>query len=198
MEPSFLALELVGLVGFAITVALVLRAKKLTEAFVFMAPVAVFAFAAEFLAQLISSGYYYGDGFLFYLPKLPLAILVTWAWFVYWGHRVAVEKLGLVNDIKIAAMTALPLVAIDFFILEPLAKIYGYWVWTPQGPWFGAPIANFIGWFMIIFLYVFSYGFVAKRTEDQRKRLLYNMLMVGPNLLIHIGILVLWTALGGR
>ncbi len=38
--------------------------------------------------------------------------------------------------------------------IDPISStLQGLWVWTTPGPYFGVPISNFFGWFMVVYLF---------------------------------------------
>jgi len=164
---------------------------------VFFIPAILWGFLLEFSAQEIFSRYYYGSGFLFYLMNVPLCISLTWASLMYWGYFLAVEKLKLKSTLKIAIATALPLLLLDVLLFEPLAKIFGYWVWTPESVWFGSPIGNVVGWFFVIALYTLAYHLIVTNVREKWKQLAANLLVIIPNLIILMLILRAWIAIFG-
>lgn len=53
-------------------------------------------------------------------------------------------------------------VILDLFI-DPIAVAAGYWVWFVQGSiYYGIPLLNFVGWFVLIFLSSLSFILIAK------------------------------------
>jgi putative membrane protein len=52
---------------------------------------------------------------------------------------------------------------LDLFI-DPIAVAAGYWVWFVQGSiYYGIPLLNYVGWFVLIFLSSLSFILIAKR-----------------------------------
>lgn len=193
METAFVAFELAWYAAFAATIYY--GWKRVGAAF--FVPAAIWGFLLEFSAQELFARYHYGGGFLVYVLNVPLCISLAWASLMYWGYYYATEKMRIGSTAKIALATALPLLAIDVLILEPLAKIFGYWTWTPESVWFGSPIGNIVGWFFVIVLFAGAYHLVEMRIKEGWKRLLANMLAIAPNLVVLMIILQLWLSIFG-
>lgn len=110
--------------------------------------------AGGFLAELVGvhagfpfGAYRYTAALAPSLESVPLAIACAWivllsfardlAW--RWTRRPAVAVLA-----GAAVMTAFDL------LLDPVAAgPLGYWRWLHGGPWFGVPLLNFAGWFVV-------------------------------------------------
>jgi uncharacterized membrane protein len=113
----------------------------------------------------------------------------------YWFFS---QKVELKNSIAVAIGASVPLLILDFLILEPTAKIYGLWTWTPPSLWFESPIGNVYGWFWVIVLYLSFYNFLTTKTSDWRKALSINLSLLLLRVVILIGLLELWkVTLGG-
>jgi len=40
-------------------------------------------------------------------------------------------------------------------IVDPIsATLQGLWVWTYPGPFFGIPISNYFGWFLVVYIFL--------------------------------------------
>ena len=53
---------------------------------------------------------------------------------------------------RVPMATGIIAVALDLFI-DPMAVVAGYWVWLVPGEvYFGIPLLNFVGWFVLMFL----------------------------------------------
>ena len=190
--PDFLIFELVGIAAFILTSYHSSVRKGVWPTLVFLLPAALWGFIIEFMTQEVFMRYHYGSEFMLYLLNVPLCIALYWAVLIYWGYKLAKGRLRLKNRAQVGLVTAIPLLAIDFLILEPLAKTFGYWVWTPETIWFGAPIGNFVGWFTVIFLYAVSYDFSVSRFKEPKKQLALNLALIIPSLTLLLVILKLW------
>lgn len=102
------------------------------------------------------------------------------------------------NSMAVAVAGSVPLFLLDTFVLEPTAKFFGFWVWTPQSIWFGSPIGNVYGWFWVIALYLSFYHYLRENTNDWRKALLLNLGLIILRVIIFIALLQIWkVTLGG-
>ena len=197
MEAAFALFELAGFAGFALAIYLASKKEGLWNVVAFMLPAVLWSWVVEFTNQALMHGYRYGGGFLLYLPEMPLCIALAWSVLIYCGYRFSTRILKLENKFKIAVSAAVSLVMIDFLFFEPLAKAFGFWAWTPEGVWFGAPSGNFVGWFMMAFLYALSWGFISERTKDAKRRFIWALAFVPLNFAIGLLVLGLWTGLFG-
>lgn len=116
-------------------------------------------------------GTFFGGHYIYHESALgpmalgvPLLVPMYWAVFTYAGYSLSNSFLAWIDKHKPARKRGnailLPLlvlmdgwfvVAIDIF-LDPLAVEAGYWKWIEGGPYFGVPIGNFVGWFVISLL----------------------------------------------
>lgn len=63
---------------------------------------------------------------------------------------------------------------------DPISTILGLWVWTYPGVYFGVPISNFSGWFLVVYiffqifaLYLYKYDFTKEKIVSGRYNKLY-------------------------
>ena len=96
---------------------------------------------------------------------VPPLIPFFWSFFVYTGYLITSsflvwlkidkpsvqnKKLGLLFLLII--IDGLIVVAIDLF-MDPVMVASNYWTWTSRGFYFGIPLGNFFGWFLIAIIY---------------------------------------------
>jgi len=112
--------------------------------------------------------YDYHSGFI---PRVvnvvPLFIPLAWFVLLYFPlmlFRSIINTVHSKNSVQLVFILALlcsgTLTALDF-IIEPLAMYIKAWVWHEQGLYLGAPISNFVGWFIVgffIYFILFSYS----------------------------------------
>ena len=133
-----------------------------------------------------------------YVANVPLNISLAWAALMYISYWFVTQKLQLKNSMGIAVAASFPLLLFDVFVLEPTAKIFGFWVWTPQSVWFGSPLGNVYGWFWVIVLYLSFYHFLIEKIKDWRKTLALNLALIVLRVILLIGLLQIWKiVLGG-
>ena len=63
-----------------------------------------------------------------------------------------------------AAVTALLVTTFDLNA-DPFAVANSWWVWIDGGPYFGVPIHNFVGWFIIAFVTFLLHGYQMKKEK---------------------------------
>jgi uncharacterized membrane protein len=152
----------------------------------------------EYATQEVFLRYHYGEGFLIYIVNVPLNISLAWTALMYISYWIITQKLQFKNSIKIAVAASVPLLLIDFLVIETTAKLFGFWVWTPESVWFGSPIGNIYGWFWVIVLYLSVYHFVNRRVAEWKKALLINLTAVGVRAIILVALLFVWDSAFGN
>jgi len=76
------------------------------------------------------------------------------------GHDMLTQRKLWWQVPLLASANALVL---DLFI-DPIAVAAGYWVWFVQGSiYYGIPLLNYVGWFVLIFLSSLAFILIAKR-----------------------------------
>ena len=129
---------------------------------------------------------------------VPLVVPLYWTVFIYTGYTLVSSFLAWINQDKpniynhhailiplLIFLDGLTVTAIDVF-MDPIQVRLGGWTWLDQGPYFGVPIGNFIGWFIITsstttIIRVWEY-FVPQTTQLPKTTLLIPVL----------GYLLLW------
>lgn len=138
-------------------------------------------------------GPYHYSGLLGYklLGLVPVLIPVAWFMMLYSSRTVALTLLGQSEDRMQATGTsslffvwvvsALAMVAWDL-IMDPMMVAYGYWTWDQPGLYFGIPVSNFLGWFLVALLVYIFFDLFSRRWELARHPsggVLYGFLPIG-------------------
>lgn len=92
---------------------------------------------------------------------VPLAIIAYWVVFIYMGYWLVATFLLWLNRKKpsrgknslmflgaTVLADGLTVTAIDLF-MDPTSVRAGAWTWAHGGPYFGVPVGNFVGWFLV-------------------------------------------------
>lgn len=112
----------------------------------------VYGVILEQLVILRFEAYHYDAGdFLLVLGDVPVVIGLGWAALIYAGYQI-----GLHFDLSSRALppfVALFALHVDLAI-DAIAIRVPFWTWTPPGAWFGVPLGNFTGWFLVSGLFV--------------------------------------------
>lgn len=134
----------------------------------------------------LRDGIFFGGHYV-YKPQMtlfnvPVSVILFWAVFIYTGYCLTNSflywlKLKKPNfktkNLLLLLLTILLdgyfVTAIDLF-MDPIAVNEGRWMWLEKGPYFGIPIGNFIGWFIVTILAtgifrIFEYFFPKKESN---------------------------------
>ena len=88
------------------------------------------------------------------------------------------DKLNIWTALLTAVISGLFGVIYDLFI-DPVAVKLNIWEWSSTGPWFGVPIANFVGWFFIILSIILGYLLVYILAKERNYiRLIWSIIAV--------------------
>jgi Carotenoid biosynthesis protein len=145
---------LVAPVVFALCVRHTVRALGGARATVELAVLVLYGVALERLTMSVFASHVYSDSWRVAPFGVPLAVVLVWASLIPAGLALA-ARLGLRGPLaRAAAATVLGLV-LDL-LMEPVAVAADLWRWTPPGHWLGVPVGNFVGWTVIVGLYVYG------------------------------------------
>lgn len=188
----FLALVLPALILFIHSIW-VLSAKRALF-FVFLA--CLIGFLSEFIG--LNSGIIFGGHYVYQqrswmLFDVPISVILYWAVFTYLGYSIVNSFLYWKNKSKptfakhnflqvpiLCLQDGLIVTAIDLF-MDPLQVNLENWTWIDKGPYFGVPIGNFVGWFIVVVIITgifrsFEYFNPQKKTNIPKKILLIPVL----------------------
>lgn len=124
--------------------------------------------------------------------NVPVFILSYWAFFIYSGYCLTNSFLTWFNLNKPSRLNrdwrrlAILITADGFFVtlidlfMDPIQSKIGLWQWPESGIYFGVPLGNFIGWFIVAILASGIYRiYEYKRPLAKNGNLLYfNMIPV--------------------
>lgn len=114
----------------------------------------------------VKYGRFFGGYYLYRMDGIkiygiPLAVILYWAVFIYIGYCLTnsfLYWLGRDKPVKnkdkipllllLILLDGLIVVIIDLF-MDPLQVKAGNWFWLEGGPYFGIPVGNFFGWFVV-------------------------------------------------
>ncbi len=128
-------------------------------------PVLPLAWLVEFLGSQTGfpfGRYHYTDLLRPQLGGVPLLIPFAWLMMLPPAWAVAARIVrrgtgGLSLRFTRALVAALAFTAWDLF-LDPQMVTWGFWVWEHPGAYFGIPLVNFLGWFLVSFLFSFLFA----------------------------------------
>ncbi len=92
---------------------------------------------------------------------VPFLVVLYWALFVYTGYAITTSFLYWLQKDKpnkynhqvflllaLIASDGIIVTAIDLF-MDPIQARAGAWTWLQGGAYFGVPLGNFVGWFVV-------------------------------------------------
>lgn len=137
---------------------ILLTARSLREFSAFLI-IALFGFTAEFIGLQTGfpfGSYIYTDILGIKFAGVPLVISLAWMTLIVYVR----EMLGGLNLSRtgLALTGALWITCLDL-IIDPLAvNLLSYWQWKTVGLYYGIPLTNFGGWFLVSFIVFYFWG----------------------------------------
>jgi uncharacterized membrane protein len=102
--------------------------------------------------------------YLLTVADVPVVIGIGWAAIIYAGYRAA-ETWNL-STAATPAFVGLFALHVDLAI-DAVAIRVGFWTWTPPGVWFGVPLGNFLGWFLVATLFAAAWLWLRDRIRSR-------------------------------
>jgi putative membrane protein len=129
--------------------------------FLLLAGLAGFIFESIGLSTTAVFGHYAYQMQTPSLYSVPWLVIIYWTVFVYIGYAISTSflywsgkaKPSINNRRKILLIgliltDGIAVTAIDLF-MDPLQVNLGSWSWAEGGAYFGVPLQNFLGWFLV-------------------------------------------------
>lgn len=143
---------IVTVIAAAFVVACMVRIHGLRGTMAFMALVFAIPYGSEFFGVLtgVPYGTYTYSGLVgpLVLGLVPIFIFIAWIHISYLA--IATTTLGFGrSSLWLAPLDGLIAAAWDV-IVDPLAVRAGLWSWTAPGGFYGVPLSNFLGWFLVV------------------------------------------------
>jgi len=126
-------------------------------------------FFAEYIGVMygIPFGKYYYTETMFF-PKIgPIPIIIPIMWMVLTYLAYSITNFIFSKEISTHSISARSLILFSTLdglcttsfdlIADPVAVTSGMWVWIDQGPYYGIPFTNFLGWFLVTFTITLIY-----------------------------------------
>lgn len=136
----------------AFVVACMFRVHGLWGTMAFLALVLAIPYGSEFLGVLTGFPYgtyaYTGMAGPQLFGLVPVFILIAWINISYMAIATTTVAFGR-SSYWLAPIDGLIAVAWDVMV-DPLAVHAGIWAWEPPGPFYGVPLSNFAGWFLVV------------------------------------------------
>ncbi|MFA6269364.1 MAG: carotenoid biosynthesis protein [archaeon] len=174
---EFVLFEAFWVVAFIIAFVHASR-KSLFNACLFLFPAVIWSFLVELTGVHWWGIYTYSDNFLLSLFGVPISVALGWATIEYLGYLLITKYIHTRKPVEKYVESALVATLIDFILLEPFAFIFKWWFWKQNDFWFGAPLFNFIGWFLLITIYLNAYRHITSRFKTPLEKAKYFLLIL--------------------
>ncbi|MDP7078772.1 MAG: carotenoid biosynthesis protein [Candidatus Undinarchaeales archaeon] len=112
---------------------------------------AVAGLLMEGLTMRLFASHTYNGIFPVPIGDVPLVIVLGWVVIIFISHEIVQAMQIPRSTVGFLMMGALA-VNIDL-MLDPLAEAVGLWHWNIANSFYGVPLGNFLGWFLIVFLF---------------------------------------------
>jgi uncharacterized membrane protein len=164
------------LVGVVLIVVHGSRALGWRNIFAFLIITIGLSFAAEAIGVatgLVFGPYYYTDLLgpkILGVPPLIQGGYVAMGYASFMAARVILGLTGSVQRwsiLAVALLGAFIMVSWDVAMDPYQSTVYGDWIWTTGGPYFGVGIHNFVGWFATVFVFMLVYLLYASRYPER-------------------------------
>jgi len=129
---------------------------------------------------------------------VPLPVVLFWPVFIYTSYSLVNSFLVWLKKSKpnylkgnwlmiifLVICDSLLVTAIDLF-MDPLQVVDGNWSWIGGGAYYGIPIGNFIGWFVVAFItsgLFRSFEYFFPRNSDDVSKVIYLIPVLGYGIL---------------
>lgn len=163
-ETLYFMINLGVLMQAAAALTVLVRGAGWRSALLAALPILPLAWLAEFTGSATGfpfGRYHYTDVLQPQLAGVPLLIPLAWlmmlppAWAV---ASLVIKSRTLSPPLPVrlarALVAALAFTAWDLF-LDPQMTAWNFWVWEQPGAYFGIPLVNFLGWFLVSFVFSF-------------------------------------------
>ena len=146
----------------------------------------------------LKNGIFFGSHYI-YKPQttlfnVPISVILFWAIFIYTGYCLTNSFLYWlkqkkpnikINNLWLTLLLILFdgyfVVAIDFF-MDPIAVKSGEWKWLEGGSYFGVPLGNFFGWFLVTIIVssIFrTYEYFFSKKEEKFNKSIFIIPVLG-------------------
>lgn len=138
--------------------------------------------------------YYSSEHFGPLLWQVPIVIALYWAVFIYSGYSITNSFLAWIKKVKptvkdklrfnsllalffMVVIDAAIVVGLDLF-MDPILVDSGAWTWVNGGDYFGVPIGNFIGWFVVVLIVTAIFRIIEYFWPQQKSKLSQESLLI--------------------
>ena len=141
--------------------------------------------SAGVLSGLVYGSYSYTNSLgPMFAGLVPYIIPVAWFVIMYPSLIIALRVVPECCNriywvVLVAGVGALVMTAMDL-ALDPIMVSFGYWVWEPDGTYFGVPLLNYLSWWVTTFIVFCAFLLLGriKRPESIQASTTFNRLPV--------------------
>ncbi len=124
---------------------------------------------------LVYGKYHYSDKLgVKFLNLVPLIIPAAWFMMIYPSYVITARLVPVQWKtwqwrLGVAALGGVVMTAWDL-AMDPLMVSGGHWIWDESGAYFGAPLLNYWGWWLTVFVTFALFVWIARISPVQRVR----------------------------
>ncbi len=160
------AFEVLGVISFLASILHSVRNHGARHTYLLFPALFLYAFIFEDVNIQLSGVYEYNESAWMIVHNTMLVIPLGWCAIVYCMLELTsrvpgFSKMKAFNAAFIIATLAL---TIDLGI-DATAFAYGFWTWN-EGWFFGVPLMNYVGWFIVVFLFIMGLKLVEGKDRD--------------------------------
>ena len=175
MEPDFIRFLLGGIALGTLVTGVFLWRFGLARAFAFVILAGLFSAGLDFVSAFEAQNYEYPGQ-----TRLWVFTYIFFGWIGVCGTCLLVAEGILARPgegvltskrlrIQVPLLTAVIAVLTDLFI-DPIAVEAGYWRWfVPANVYYGIPLLNFVGWFVLMLIAPLAWIEVARQDWDAKR-----------------------------
>ena len=195
MSPDFTTFLATGVAFSLLVLAFMVWRFGWTDTAVFVVVAGLFPAGMDFLSSFVADNYVYPGQ-----SRLWVFTYIFFGWIAVCGVCLLLAEgiLARPNEDLLSARrliwqapvaAAVIAVLLDLFI-DPIAVAAGYWVWRVPGKvYYGIPLLNFVGWFVLMLLAPLAWILVARQTAwGSGAKLLAALLGLVPLSLAAVGL----------
>ena len=176
MSPDFTWLLVTGIAFGVLVLGFMIWRFGWADTMVFVVVAGLFPAGMDFLSSFVAHNYEYPGQ-----SRLWVFSYIFFGWMGVCGTCMLLAE-GILartgQDMltqsrlwwQVPLVSGIVAVALDMF-LDPIAVAVGYWVWLVPGElYYGIPLLNFVGWFVLMYLAPLAWILIARRRDWTSRR----------------------------
>ena len=161
---------------------------------------------------LIFGHYYYNPALTpFFFGLVPVMNVISWLPIIYMSYTFANMILNgfgspkpnikqnksymLILLVLLSAISGLVATNLDMLV-DPVVVSTQGWFWIGGGPYFGVPISNFIGWFMVTFVCTFLFRLYESFKINNKTHSINSLLMSSSIIVLYLIYFIIYGFIG--